>query len=130
MLRGWGLVLQVERGGHGIGVLGILVVLAVLYLVLNSAWRRDRRRRAVRDRALADRLLERISQQPDEPIDVNRLARQVRLRPSVVRELCEGKLIDEGYLHRRRRPRKDRVDKLFLSPSGREAMERRKQAKP
>lgn len=72
---------------------------------------------------------------------VTRAARQARrigparslddhLRPSVVRELCEGKLINEGYLHHRRRPRKDRVDKLFLSPSGREAMERRKQARP
>jgi DNA-binding MarR family transcriptional regulator len=129
MLRGWGLVLQAEQGGHGIGVLGILVVLAVLYLVLGSLWRQDRRRKAERDRALADRLLERISQQPDEPVDVNRLARQTRLRPSVVRELCEGRLINEGYLHHRRRPRKDRVDKLFLSPSGREAMERRRQAK-
>jgi hypothetical protein len=38
-------------------------------------------------------------------------------------------LINEGYLHHRRRPRKDRVDKLFLSPSGREAMQRRRQAK-
>lgn len=129
MLRGWGLVLQVEQGGHGIGVLGILIALAVLYLVLDSVWRRDRQRKAARDRALADRLLERISQQPDEPVNVNRLARQMRLRPSVVKELCEGKLINEGYLHHRRRPRKDRVDKLFLSPSGREAMERRKQAR-
>jgi len=130
MLRGWGLVLQAEQGGHGVGALGILIVLAVLYLVLDSVWRRDRQRKAARDRALADRLLERISQQPDEPVDVNRLARQMRLRPSVVRGLCEGKLISEGYLHHRRRPRKDRVDKLFLSPSGREAMERRKQARP
>jgi DNA-binding MarR family transcriptional regulator len=130
MLRGWGLVLQVERGGHGIGVLGILVVLAGLYLVLDALWRRDKQRKAARDRALADRLLERIYQQPDEPINLTRLARQMHLRPSVVKDLCEGKLIKEGYLHHKRRPRKDRVDKLFLSPSGREAMERRKQPKP
>ena len=78
MLWGWGLVLQVEQGGHGLGVLGILIVLAVLYPVLNSVWRRDKQRKAARGRALADRLLERISQQPDEPIDVNRLARQMR----------------------------------------------------
>jgi DNA-binding MarR family transcriptional regulator len=129
MLRGWGLVLQVEQGGHGIGVLGILVVVAVLFLVLNSVWRQDRQRKAARDRALADRLLECIYQQPDEPVNLTRLARQVHLRPSVVKQLCEGKLIREGYLHHKRRPRKDRVDKLFLSPSGREAMERRKQSK-
>jgi hypothetical protein len=44
MLRGWSLVLRAERGGHGLGVLGILIVLAVLYLVLDSLWRRDRQR--------------------------------------------------------------------------------------
>jgi hypothetical protein len=56
-------------------------VLAVLYLVLNSLWRQDKQRKAARDRALADRPLERISRQPDEPVNVNRLARQVRGGP-------------------------------------------------
>jgi DNA-binding MarR family transcriptional regulator len=45
----------------------------------------------------------------------------------VVREICEGKLIREGYLHRKKRPKKDRVERLFLSPSGVEAMQRREQ---
>jgi DNA-binding MarR family transcriptional regulator len=129
MLRSWGLVLQVERDGQGIGVLVILLVLALLFLVLNAAWRRDKQRRAARDRALADRLLERISERPDEPVNLSRLARQERLRRSVVKELCEGKLTKEGYLHLKRRPRKDRVERLFLTPSGREAMERRKSPK-
>ena len=129
MLRDWGLVLQVERGGQGIGVLAILLVLALLFLLLNATWKRDQQRKAARDRALADRLLERISERPDEPVNLTRLARQERLRRRVVKELCEGKLTREGYLHLRRRPRKDRVDRLFLSPSGREAMERRKPPK-
>jgi hypothetical protein len=129
MLRSWGLVLQVERQGQGIGALAILLVLALLFLVLNAAWRRDKQRKAARDRALADRLLERISQRPDEPVNLTRLARQERLRRSVVKQLCEGKLTKEGYLHLKRRPRKDRVDRLFLSPSGREAMQRRKTPK-
>lgn len=125
MLLDWGLVLEADREGHGHGALGILAVLAVLFLVLNDLWRRDKRRKAARDRALADRLLERIYQQPGEPINLRRLARQVHMRESVVKDLCEGKLIKEGYLHRRRRPRKDREDRLFLSPSGLEAMQRR-----
>lgn len=129
MLRGWGLVLQVEPSGQGIGVLAILLLLALLFLLLNATWKRDKQRKAARDRALADRLLERISERPDEPVNLTRLARQERLRRSVVRELCEGKLTREGYLHLRRRPRKDRVERLFLSPSGREAMERRKPPK-
>src|SRR6266542_4757305 len=125
MLLDWGLVLEADREGHGHGVLGILAVLAVLFLVLNDLWRRDKRRKGAQDRALADRLLERIYQQPGEPINLRRLARQVHMRESVVKDLCEGKLIKEGYLHRRRRPRKDREDRLFLSPSGLEAMQRR-----
>jgi len=125
MLLDWGLVLEADREGHGHGVLGILAVLAVLFLVLNDLWRRDKRRKAARDRALADRLLERIYQRPGEPINLRRLARQVHMRESAVKDLCEGKLIKEGYLHRRRRPRKDREDRLFLSPSGLEAMQRR-----
>lgn len=76
------------------------------------------------------RLLERIYQHPGEPVNLTRLARQVHQRESVVKDLCEGKLINEGYLHRRRRPRKDREDRLFLSPSGIEAMQRRDQKKP
>jgi hypothetical protein len=55
------------------------------------------------------------------------LARSERLPTAVVREICEGKLIREGYLHRKKRPKKDRVERLFLSPSGVEAMQRRKQ---
>ena len=130
MSLGWGLVLQVDgQRGQGIGVLVVMLLLAMLFLLLNATWRRDRQRRAARDRVLANRLLERISERPDEPVNVTRLARQERIRRSVVKELCEGKLSREGYLHARRRPRKDRVDRLFLSPSGREAMERRKPPK-
>jgi hypothetical protein len=36
-------------------------------------------------------------------------------------------VIREGYLHRKKRPKKDREEKLFLGPSGAEAMQRRKQ---
>jgi DNA-binding MarR family transcriptional regulator len=43
----------------------------------------------------------------------------------VVRDLCEGKLVKDGYLLRKRRPSKDRLERLFLSPSGLEAMRRR-----
>lgn len=130
MLLGWGLVLQAGQDGRGIGVLGIIAVLALLYLVLSDLWRRDRQRKAARDKALADRLLERIYQHPGEPINLTRLARQVHLRESVVKDLCEGKLIKEGYLHRRRRPRMDREERLFLSPSGLEAMQCRDQKEP
>ncbi len=63
MLLGWGLVAQTNQNGRGIGVLGVIVVLALVYLVLNDLWRRDKRRKAARDKALADRLLERIYQQ-------------------------------------------------------------------
>jgi hypothetical protein len=62
MLLGWGLVAQTNQNGRDIGVLGVIVVLALV--------------------------------------------------------------------HRRRRPRKDREDRLFLSPSGIEAMQRRDQKKP
>ena len=55
-----------------------------------------------------------------------RLARIERLPTAVVRDICEGKLTKEGYLHRKKRPMKDREEKLFLSPSGVEAMQRRK----
>lgn len=121
-----GLLMQTSEDGHGIGVLGVLVLLVLLFLVLNSLWRRDKRLKAARDKALADRVLERIYQHPGEPINLTRLARQVHARESVVKDLCEGKLTKEGYLHRKRRPRQDRVERLFLSPSGLEAMQRRK----
>lgn len=119
-------VMQTGAGGSGIGVLGVLILVVLLFMVLNALWRRDKRMKAAKDKALADRLLERIYQHPGDPINLTQLARQVHLRKSVVKDLCEGKLIKEGYLHRRRRPRMDRVERLFLSPSGLEAMQRRK----
>jgi hypothetical protein len=122
------LLLQVAAGG-GIGVLVLIAGLVALFFVMNGMWRDEKRRKAARDKAIADRLLERISASPGEPVNLGRLARSERLPASVVKEICEGKLIKEGYLHRKKRPRKDREEKLFLSPSGLEAMQRRKQPK-
>jgi DNA-binding MarR family transcriptional regulator len=120
-----GLVLQTDQEGRGIGVLAILVLIVGLFLVLNALWRGDKRRKAARDKAIVDRVLERAYQNPGEPINLRRLARQMRVRQSVVRDLCEGKLVKDGYLLRKRRPSKDRLERLFLSPSGLEAMRRR-----
>jgi DNA-binding MarR family transcriptional regulator len=106
-------------------VLAILVLIVGLFLVLNALWRGDKRRKAARDKAIVDRVLERAYQNPGEPINLRRLARQMRVRQSVVRDLCEGKLVKDGYLLRKRRPSKDRLERLFLSPSGLEAMRRR-----
>jgi hypothetical protein len=122
------LLLQVAAGG-GICVLVLIAGLVALFFVMNGMWRDEKRRKAARDKAIADRLLERISASPGEPVNLGRLARSERLPASVVKEICEGKLIKEGYLHRKKRPRKDREEKLFLSPSGLEAMQRRKQPK-
>ncbi len=123
---GLGPVMQTSARGSGIGVLAVTILVVLLFMVLNALWRRDKRIKAAKDKVLADRLLERIYQHPGDPVNLTQLARQVHLRQSVVRDLCEGKLIREGYLHRRRRPRVDRVERLFLSPSGLEAMQRRK----
>ncbi len=119
------LLLQTDTGRGGAGVLGVLVVVAALFFALNALWRRDKRQKAARDKALTDRLLKRLYQTPGEPVHFARLARQEHLREAVVKEICEGKLVKEGYLHRKRRPRIDRVDRLFLSPSGLEAMQQR-----
>ncbi len=101
------LALLLRTDGGGIGPLGILFVLVLLFVVLNAVWRRDKRLKAEHEKALADRLLERIYQNPTDPINLARLARQEHLRESVVKEICEGKLVKEGYLHRKRRPKKD-----------------------
>lgn len=120
-----GLVLRADQDTRGTGVLGTLVLIVSLFLVLNALWRRDKRRKAARDKLLADRVLERIYQHPGDPVNPTRLARQLHVRVAVVKDLCEGKLLKEGYLHRKRRPNKDRVERLFLSPSGLEAMQHR-----
>lgn len=118
---------QVDATGGGIGVLVAIVAVVVLFFVMNALWRSEKKRKAAHDKKIADRLLERIWQAPGDPINLGRLARSERLPTAVVREICEGKLIREGYLHRKKRPKKDREEKLFLSPSGAEAMQRRKQ---
>ncbi len=119
------LLLQVDPAGGGIGVLAAIAAVVVLFFVMNGLWRSEKRRKAASDKKIADRLLERIWQAPGDPINPARLARIERLPTAVVRNICEGKLTKEGYLHRKKRP-KDRVEKLFLSPSGAEAMQRRK----
>jgi hypothetical protein len=119
------LLMQSNADGNGPGVLAVTAVVVALFLGLNAIWRRDKQLKASRDRALADRLLRRIYQTPGDPINIARLARQEHLRESLVKDLCEGKLITEGYLHRKKRPRIDREERLFLSPSGVEAMQRR-----
>src|SRR6266540_5725512 len=111
---GLGSVMQTSARGSGIGVLAVTILVVLLFMVLNALWRRDKRIKAAKDKVLADRLLERIYKHPGDPVNLTQLARQVHLRQSVVRDLCEGKLIREGYLHRRRRPRVDRVERLFL----------------
>jgi hypothetical protein len=70
------LVLQTDQEGRGIGVLAILVLIVGLFLVLNALWRGDKRRKAARDKAIVDRVLERAYQNPGEPINLRRLARQ------------------------------------------------------
>ena len=119
------LLLQSDEGGGGFGVLAVLVILVLLFFVLNSVWRQDKRRKAAREKALADRLLKRIYQTPGEPVNLTRLARQEHIREAVVKEICEGKLVKEGYLLWKQRPKKDQVERLFLSPAGIEAMKHR-----
>jgi hypothetical protein len=120
------LLLQVDTAGGGIGVLAAIGAVVLLFFLMNGMWRSEKKRKAAHDKKIADRLLERIWKTPGDPINLGRLARSERLPTAVVREICEGKLIKEGYLHRKKRPRKDREEKLFLSPSGVEAMQRRK----
>jgi hypothetical protein len=120
------LPLQVDPAGGGLGVLATIVAVVVLFFVMNGLWRSEKQRKAARDKEIADRLLERIWQAPGDPVNPARLARVERLPTAVVREICEGKLLKEGYLHRKKRPMKDRKEQLFLSPSGVEAMQRRK----
>jgi hypothetical protein len=124
------LLLRVDAAGGGTSVLVLIAVVVLLFFAMNGMWRSEKKRKAAHDKAIADRLLERIWKNPGDPINLGRLARSERLPASVVREICEGKLIKEGYLHRKKRPRKDREEKLFLSPSGVEAMQRRKQPNP
>jgi hypothetical protein len=118
-------LLQTRGGGGGVGVLVILAVLVGLFLTLNAIWKRDKRLKSARDKALANRLLKRIYERPGDPVNVAALARQERLPESVVKQICEGKLVGEGYLQRKKRPKIDRQERLFLSPSGVEAMQRR-----
>ena len=117
-------LLQTGQDPGGIGVLGVLAVVVALFLVLNAMWKRDKQRKAARDKAVADRLLDKIWERPDDPINVARLARRAGLRQQVAQSIIDGKLLKEGYVHYKRR-KQDRRERLFLSPSGREAMQRR-----
>jgi DNA-binding MarR family transcriptional regulator len=120
------LLLQVDPAGGGIGVLAAIVAVVALFFVMNGLWRSEKQRKTARDKKIAAQLLERIGQAPGDPINPSQLARIERLPTAVVRDICEGKLLKEGYLHRKKRPMKDREEKLFLTPSGVEATQRRK----